>query len=310
MLADIVRASERTGKLCQIGHQHRSSAVYRYIRDWLFQRNQVCGGIHNIKSQSNKSLQLSMPLMWHRRLNIESAVLRRYGYDDMNEFMNWRHFRKFSQGDVLMRTSRFADLVQWLFEVAPSSVLVSSHRDFFKDRDNHDNLMCILEYDAPQGKIRAFHQSLSTVNEPEIRFEKFLGDAATVEVSRGGWSAEIIQNSSGVHNHEKWRRLLDQGILRRKSGHSRMAYEYYEDEDPYYHYAFPSMEPDIYELPGTAARPVLEAHLANFFDSVHGRTTLNGDARTVFEAEAAVYWLNAAAESGGAHRYTPDQLAV
>lgn len=310
---DIVRTSERTGKLCQIGHQHRSSSIYRYIRDRLLQQHEICGNIHNINSQWNKSRALSERIMWNPRFEIEVSLLRRYGYDDMGEFMNWRHHRKFTQGRLLSRTAHLTDLVHWIFDTLPSSAMISSDRDYYLDRENHDNLMCILEYEVPHGKLRAFHQSLTTVNEPEIRFEKFFGSDATLHITGAGIATEIKRTESGSADKvEKFRDLAKRGFLRRKPrtlGYGE-HFDYYKEEGRFDYWSAPSLPPDTYELPGTSLKPALELHLINFFDAIRGRAKLNCDARTAFQSEAAIYWLHAAAESGETHHFTPEQLDV
>jgi len=310
---EIVRASERTGKLCQIGHQHRSSAIYRFIRDRLIQEHTICGNIHNINSQWNRSRALSERFISNPRIEIEGDVLRRYGYNDMGEFMNWRHYRKFTQGPPLSSTARMTDLVHWFFDTVPSSAMISSNRDYFIDRENHDNLMCILEYEAPHGKLRAFHQSLSTLNEPEIRFEKLFGNDATLHITGSGIATEIKRTESGgADKVAKFRDLAKRGFIRRRSqtvGYEEQ-FDYYTEEGSSDYWSAPSIPPETYGLPGTSLKPALELHLINFFEAIHGRAKLNCDARTAFQSEAAIYWLHAAAESGNTHHFTPAQLEI
>jgi predicted dehydrogenase len=46
----MVHAMEKSGKLCQIGHQRRSNPRYRYTLDQLINGHKICGQIININS--------------------------------------------------------------------------------------------------------------------------------------------------------------------------------------------------------------------------------------------------------------------
>ena len=55
----MVHASERTGKLCQIGHQRRSNPRYIYTLKELIQRHKLCGQIVNVNGQWNRAVASS-----------------------------------------------------------------------------------------------------------------------------------------------------------------------------------------------------------------------------------------------------------
>ena len=52
----MVIAMEKSGKLCQIGHQRRSNPRYRYTYDQLINGKKICGQITNANAQWNRSL--------------------------------------------------------------------------------------------------------------------------------------------------------------------------------------------------------------------------------------------------------------
>jgi predicted dehydrogenase len=306
---EIVRASERTGKLCQIGHQHRSSAVYRYCRDRLLHKYRICGKIHNINSQWNTSVNALGDIRFNPRLLVEEDALRRYGYENMHALLNWRHNRAHSQGNLAFFTARQMDVIHWFLDAVPTSVTVNAGRDFFKQREQFDNLMCIFQYDMPHGTVRAFHQSLTTMNDPEIRYEKFIGPDATLRIAGAGEFTEIRNKTSADESGYNLAQLAKRNIIRPSVGIP--CYLRQENVDTEMGVLSHESTPPIpYELPGRAPRPPLEAHLMNFFDAIHGRAELNCDARTAFASEAAMYWLHAAGESRGTHRFTPEQIGV
>jgi predicted dehydrogenase len=307
---DIVRASKRTGMLCQIGHQHRSSAAYRYIQDWLLGRHRICGDIHNIHSQWNLSVNAMEDIMAKPSLLPDAEILQRYGFQDKYEFMNWRNFRIHSQGRIEFFAARQMEMNGWfLRDAMPVSVSVVAGRDVYKDRENFDNLMCIVQYDAPHGRIRAFHQSLSSMNDPEIRHEAIIGVDATIRVLGAGERTEIRNRTSGDDSGVKLADLANRNIIRRSA--KLPCYLQQEQEDAELGLlAHESTPPIAYELPGRSPRPAVEAHLANFFDAIRGRGELNCDARTAFRGEVVAHAIHVAAEAGGIHTFRAEDFEV
>ena len=59
----IVAAMDRTGKLCQIGHQRRSNPRYQFVLNELIQNENVCGQIININGQWNRALSSSQDIV-------------------------------------------------------------------------------------------------------------------------------------------------------------------------------------------------------------------------------------------------------
>jgi predicted dehydrogenase len=306
---EIVRTSERTGKLCQIGHQHRSNAVYRYICERLLREHKICGPVHNINSQWNTSVDAFADLQSSPRLTIDTKILQKYGYNDMHGFHNWQHNPEQSQGRLARCTARQIDIINWLLDAVPKSVTVAAGRDFFKERKHFDNLMCFFQYDTPQGTARAFHQSLTTISDPEVRFERFIGLNATLRIAGAGELTQIRNRTTDDRTGVHFADLAKRGILRAQEKPPHHIPQ--EDEDSEMAIlSYASAPPINYEVPGKAPRPASEAHLANFFDAIHGRAELNCDARTAFKSEAAIYFLHAAGESGETHHFTPDQLKI
>ena len=306
---EIVRASDRTGMLCQIGHQHRSSPVYRYSRDMLVREHRICGPVHNINSQWNISVNDYQDIGVNPRLVPKAEILQRYGYRDIHEFMNWMLYPAKSIGTLGRFTARQLDLIHGFIEAVPESLTVFAGRDVFQRRECFDNLMCVMQYETPHGKLRAFHQSLTSMNDPEIRFEKLIGTDATLRIGGAGELTEIRNRTSGDDSGEHLRKLAARGIIRESR---RMpCYLQQENEDAEMGLLSHASTPPIpYEIPGRSIRPAVELHLVNFFDSIRGRAQLNCDARSAFAGEAAAYFLHAAGETGETLRFGAEEFAV
>lgn len=299
---EMVKAMERTGKLCQIGHQRRSNPRYRYTLNRLIKEKKICGQIVNANAQWNRSLGSSQNIGFNKKLTIDQAVLNRFGYKDMMQFMNWRTYRGLSGGPISDLGAHQIDIFNWFLGTPPKRVYASGGNSYFKDREHFDNMMCIFDYDTPQGEVRAFYQVLTTTSYGGGFYESFMGTEASIKISEIAASSAIYRES-GDHVPD-WGDLVDRGYLIKKpappkpepSADAVAAYE--------------SAAPDIYDLPGGFGKPAHQPHLENFFDAVRGKGKLNCDARHAFESEAPIFWVNPSALSKQPIDFTSEHLSV
>lgn len=296
----MVKAMEKSGKLCQIGHQRRSNPRYRYTLDQLINGHKICGQIININSQWNRAVKSSQDIGFNPKLTIKQDILTKYGFKDMLQFMNWRTYRDLSGGPISDLGAHQIDIFGWFLGVAPKSVYASGGNSYFKTREHFDNVMCIFEYDTPQGQVRAFYQVLTTTSAGGGFWESFMGTEATIKISE-------ISSTSAIYREDSappWDDLVDRGILKRtpappKPPPSADVVASYE-----------SAAPEGFELPGGFNKPAHQPHLENFFNTLRGKAKLNCDARHAFESEAPIYWVNPSALSGQPIQFTSEHLSV
>lgn len=296
----MVHAMEKSGKLCQIGHQRRSNPRYRYVLDQLINGQKICGQIVNINGQWNRAVSSSQDLGFKPELTIKQDILDKYGFKDMHQFMNWRTYRDLSGGPISDLGAHQIDIFGWFLGVAPKSVYASGGNDYFKEREHFDNVMCIFEYDTPQGNVRAFYQVLTTTSSGGGFWESFMGTDATIKISEIASSSAIYREDSAP----KWNDLVNKGYLISKPAPpkpppSADTVQVYE-----------SKPPEGFDLPGAFNKPAHQPHLENFFASVRGKAKLNCDARHAFESEAPIYWVNPSALSKQPIVFTPEHLSV
>jgi predicted dehydrogenase len=310
----MVKAMEKTGKLCQIGHQRRSNARYRYTLDHLIKGKKICGQIINVNGQWNRSLGASQDIggaKLAKSVIVPDDVLNRYGFKNMHQFLNWRYYRDLSGGPISDLGAHQIDIFNWFLGGAPKSVYASGGNDYFKQREHFDNVMAIFDYDTPQGGVRAFYQVLTTTSSGGGFWESFMGTQATIKISEISATSAIYREDGAP----PWDDLVSSGYLKRKAAPpkpevSAGAVASYE-----------SKAPEVFELPGdlpvitlkdgsTVIKPAHQAHLENFFASVRGKAKLNCDARHAFESEAPIFWVNASALSKQPIVFTPEHLTV
>ncbi|KAB2642492.1 MAG: twin-arginine translocation signal domain-containing protein [Verrucomicrobia bacterium] len=311
----MVKAMEKSGKLCQIGHQRRSNPRYRFTLDQLINGSKICGQIVNVNGQWNRAVKSSQNIAYNPNLKISQDILAKYGYKDMHQFMNWRFFRDLSGGAISDLGAHQIDIFNWFLGTTPKSVYATGGNSYFKEREHFDNVMALFEYDTPQGQVRAFYQVLTTTSAGGGYWESFMGTEGTIKISENSAFTEIFKEASPAPKDPSapqpdkpiplsWDRLVQRGLLGRKAAtwvapaaggvvDSRV-----------------SAPPEGFSLPGELNKPPHQPHLENFFAAVRGEAKLTCDARHAFMSEAPIYWVNPSALSQLPIVFTPEQLSV
>lgn len=296
----MVHAMEKTGKLCQIGHQRRSNPRYRYTHDMLINGKNICGQITNAQAQWNRSLRASQPISIKDSLIPSKEVLNRYGFKDKDQYKDWRLYRDLSGGPISDLGAHQIDIFNWFLGTQPKRVYASGGKAYFKDREHFDNVMCIFDYDTPAGEVRAFYQVLTTTSSGGGFWENFMGTEASIKTAEIA-SASAIYREDGAPS---WDGLVKEGYLKKKPAPPKPA----PSADAVASYE--SAAPEEYDLPGGFNKPAHQPHLENFFDSIRGKATLNCDARHAFESEAPIFWVNPSALSGEPIDLKSEHLSV
>jgi predicted dehydrogenase len=294
----MVKAMEKSGKLCQIGHQRRSNPRYRYTLNKLINGNKICGQIVNANAQWNRSLKASQGIS--SKIKISPDVLKQYGFKDLDQFLNWRLYRDLSGGPISDLGAHQIDVFNWFLGAVPKRVYASGGSSFFKEREHFDNVMCIFDYDTPQGEVRAFYQVLTTTSYGGGFYESFMGTEASIKIS------EIASNSA-IYREDAappWDALVNDNYLIRKPAPPKPA----ASADAVKSYE--SAAPEIFDLPGDFGKPAHQPHLENFFAAVRGQAKLNCDARHAFESEAPIFWVNPSARERRPIDLTSEHLSV
>ena len=312
----MVRAMEKSGKLCQIGHQRRSNPRYRFTLDQLINGNKICGQIVNVNGQWNRAVKSSQNIAYKPTLTIKPDILIKYGFKDMHQFMNWRFFRDLSGGAISDLGAHQIDIFNWFLGALPKSVYATGGNSYFNTREHFDNVMALFDYDTPQGQVRAFYQVLTTTSSGGGYWESFMGTEGTIKISENSSSTEIFKEASPAPKDPNdpapadaiplsWDRLVQRGYLTRKAAAPKAAPAGGVVDSRV------SAPPEGFALPGELNKPPHQPHLENFFATVRGESKqLNCDARHAFLSEAPIYWVNPSALSKQPIVFTKEHLDV
>ncbi|MCF7676380.1 MAG: Gfo/Idh/MocA family oxidoreductase [Akkermansiaceae bacterium] len=297
----MVHAAEKSGKLCQIGHQRRSNPRYRFTLEQLINGNKICGQIVNVNGQWNRSLSGSQDIAVNPKIAMQADILNKYGFKDMHQFMNWRFYRDLSGGAISDLGAHQIDIFNWFLGAVPTSVFATGGNSYFKEREHFDNVMALFDYDTPQGQVRAFYQVLTTTSAGGGYYESFMGTQGTIDISEIPTSSNIFRETGD--QVPSWNYLLERGLLKPKPAAPKPKTAGVIDSRA-------SPPPEGFMLPGEMNKPAHQPHLENFFAAVRGEAKLNCDARHAFLSEAPIYYVNPSALSKQPIVFTPEQLSV
>ena len=149
---DMVKAWQETGNIFQIGHQRHSNPRYHNFRDNIVKKADMLGRITHAYGQWNRGVSASQPLGVPKNQSIPQELLSKYGFDSMEEFMNWRWYAKYGGGPISDLGAHQIDMFNWTFESTPVSLYATGGIDYYDGTNGKakfvlpDNVMCLYEY--------------------------------------------------------------------------------------------------------------------------------------------------------------------
>ncbi|MFW6062249.1 MAG: Gfo/Idh/MocA family protein [Planctomycetota bacterium] len=281
----MVQAARKTGKLLQVGHQRRSNPRYWHAKDMIYKEGML-GTITHVQGQWNRSRRQESG--WPKGQEVPADRLARFGYENMNQFRNWRWFKKFSGGPMADLGSHQIDVFNWFLKAVPEAVLASGGQDWYDQGQWYDNVLSIYEYPGAEGgRIRGFYQVLNTTSYGGF-YEVFMGDEGSLvisEDSRKGYVYREVQARKKDWEDEAHRvEGMDTEAIQLKVGESLLPDG--------------TKDPKAERLAAEANKPVHQLHLENFFDAIRGKAELTCPPEVAYETAVAVLTANQAVEAG------------
>ncbi len=295
----IVRAARKSGRMVQIGHQRRSNPRYIHCYEKLIREARLLGRITTVNGQWNRSVQPD--LGWPEKYAIPDPLLRKYGFESMLQYRNWRWYRGLGGGPVVDLGSHQIDIYNWFLQAKPKSVMASGGTDYY-DKNTHqwyDTVLATLEYETHYGMVRAFYQTITT-NSNLGYFENFMGDQGTLQISESAGRAAIYREQSAP----LWDRWIELGYLTApKETTSAPAAGAILDVRE-------TVAPPKHELPVVFNDPYHLPHLRNFFNAVRGIESLNCPVEDGYETAVTVLKVNEAVKAGRKLEFKPGEFSA
>ncbi len=320
----MVQAAKETGKLLQIGHQRRSNPRYMFCRELLLKDVKLLGRIAAVNGQWNRSPEPPEGRGWPQKYPIDEKTLAQYGFDSMQQFKNWRWYKRLGGGPIVDLGSHQIDIFSWFLEANPKSVMASGRHNYYdkKTHDWYDTVMAVYEYETAAGSATAFYQTVSSSGAGGY-FETFMGDEGSMIISESFSRCELYPNVQLKCDWDKWVKagylytqckseleciekakeqcIKECGCEQIKNKDNGAAVDVRE-----------SPRPPKYELPVPMGRKYHQPHLENFFEAIRtaGKVKLNCPAEIGYETAVAVLKVNEAVEAGQKLEFKPDEFKV
>ncbi|MHC4637951.1 MAG: Gfo/Idh/MocA family oxidoreductase [Planctomycetota bacterium] len=306
----MIEAAKETGKLLQIGHQRRSNPRYIYCYEKLIKEAKLFGRLTTANGQWNRRAQQF--LIPPKGKDIDQKTLTKYGFQSMEQFMNWRWYKGLGGGPIVDLGSHQIDIFNWFLGANPKSVMASGGTDYY-DKSTHqwyDTVMALYEYETAAGTARAFYQTITT-NPHGGYFEVFMGDEASLTISESAGRGNLFRD---VANAPLWDKWVKTGILKEPKEKTECEKQCEEQQALAEGVALvdsgETVMPPSYRLPVTMEKKYHQPHLENFFDAIGGKAKLNCPAEIGYETAVSVLKVNEAIEAGKKLNFKPEDFTV
>lgn len=299
----MVIASRETKRLLQIGHQRRSNPRYIHCRERILGEAGMIGRVATVGGQWNRSAQPD--LGWPARYAMPADRLKRYGFQSMAQFRNWRWYKGLGGGPIVDLGSHQIDIYNWFLGARPVAVTANGGIDYYpaSTHEWYDTVMAVYEYETPAGRTRAFYQT-QTTNSSQGYFENFMGDAGTLLISESANRGAVYREPSAP----AWDEWVRRGIVTAPvladdpAADSAGASAVLDVRE--------TVSPEKYGLPVEFTDPYHKPHLENFFDAVRGNAVLNCPGEAGYECAVTVLKVNASVEAARRLTFDPKEFEV
>lgn len=335
----MVLTARETGKLLQIGHQRRSNPKYLYAKKHIidqrykskkvidpktgeqkidsksgekeFVDTTLLGRITTINGQWNRSISVCKDIGWPAGTKIPLEKLQKYGFNKMEEFRNWRWYKKYGGGPIVDLGSHQIDIYSWfLGEAKPRSVIASGGTDYWKKHQWYDNVMAIFEFETKDGEtVRAFYQTLTTSKSGSY-YEKFMAEHGALEISEDPRFYNVGRDVKVIHgkvkrgkkpNIPEWKPWIDSGVITPLAPPEKKGMVDVRSSPPLAPNKINMDYDDSYHAP----------HLVNFFDAIRDKNVkLNCPAEVGYHTAVMVLKVNEAVEAKKMLTFDPKEFVV
>ena len=168
----MTEAARRNKRLLEIGYQRYYNPMYQAAYENIIKQG-VLGEVYHAR------------LAWHRNATWRKTEEppsadynpEKWGYPDWEHLLNWRMYRKYSEGLMAELGSHQLTAASWFFDAAPEAVYTAASVSRFKDgREVPDHIYSTFEYSG--GRTATFSSIQS--NAFEGAYEMFMGTKGTL----------------------------------------------------------------------------------------------------------------------------------
>ena len=182
----MIDAARRAGVNLQVGHQRAYNPLYHEARALV--RSGAIGDVHHVRAVWHRNGD------WRRPVPPEPFDARPFGYPDLEHYVNWRLYAKYSKGLLSELCCHQIHAVNWFLDAAPTSVMGTGGIHRYNDgRELNDHDYAIFEY---PNRVTLSYSSIQS-NAFDHYYEEFMGTKGTV-VLTGEREALLFMEGQGT----------------------------------------------------------------------------------------------------------------
>ena len=285
----MIRTANEAKRLLQIGFERRSDPRYRHAIEKLVcpeSRNLLLGTMTHFETQANR--RVHSELIWAERDTLSDELLKKFGYESMSQYRNWRHYQRYGGGASVMYLAQQLDIMEWFFSIRPTRIQAMGGLDYYKFGDCMDNISAMLVYPFPEATVRGTSRVWTTTSVGgSLPFEHVFGTHGSIQSSLNDESFRLYAEPGLA----KWNEFVRRGDLKKEAVAP-------VGEDPNLIAVRETGNVVPYLLPITRPVSAARLHLENFVDAIDGKASLHCSGEDAFAAHAIAWKIVEAANKG------------
>lgn len=172
----MIDAAKKNNRVLEIGYQRFYNPIYQAAYQNIIKQG-LLGDVYHAR------------LAWHRNATWRKTEQppsanfdpSRWGYPDWEHLLNWRMYRKYSEGLLCELGSHQVTAASWFFGSHPIAAYMTGGTYRYKDgREVYDHVYATFNY--PEGRTATFSSIQS--NAFEENYEMFMGTKGTLIMTR------------------------------------------------------------------------------------------------------------------------------
>ena len=177
---EMVREHEASGKIMQVGYTRRSNPRYRHAIENCIRRELLLGRITHASTQCHRAVSS----LWGfpKREQVPLEALQKYGYANMEEFINWRWFPSYGAGQLMTLGVDGLDVCLWAGDFEKVSAIAIGGNDYYHRAVNEDGI-ALFEFRTRDGQTTRV--SCHVVNTSSLggTYEELMGEQGSLRIS-------------------------------------------------------------------------------------------------------------------------------
>jgi len=173
----MIDAAKNNNRVLEIGYQRYYNPIYQAAYQNIIKQG-VLGDVYHARLAWHRNASWRRPKEEAPSPNFDPS---RYGYPDWEHLLNWRMYKKYSEGLLCELGSHQITAASWFLDSHPTSVYVSGDIAEYKDgREVYDHVYATFNY--PGGRTATFSSIQS--NAFDENYEMFMGTKGTLVMTR------------------------------------------------------------------------------------------------------------------------------